>query len=96
MGDSGGVNNQKVGRPSGRMVFNGKEAPESSKKTKSDNKNRSDNYYGDSDSEDDLEPRENTDVGKYRNNDLMKDANTSPVLLHEDSKNHKDSFVKVI
>lgn len=78
------------------MVFNGKEAPESSKKTKSDDKNRSDNYYGDSDSEDDLEPRENTDDRKYRNNDLMKDANTSPVLLHEDSENHKDSFVKVI
>ncbi|KAK9945694.1 hypothetical protein M0R45_011193 [Rubus argutus] len=94
LGDSGGVNNPKVGSPSGRMVFDGKEAPVSSKKTKSDNKNRSDNYYGDSDSEDDMEPRENTDVGKYRNNDLMKDANTSPVLCQEDSENHKDSLVK--
>ncbi|PRQ26398.1 putative small-subunit processome, Utp14 protein [Rosa chinensis] len=95
LGDSGG-GNPKVGRPSGRMVFNGKDAPESSKKTKSDNKNRSDNYYGDSDSdsEDDLEPISISQHGKYRSNELMKDANISPVLLHEDSENHKDSFFK--
>ncbi|XP_004290799.1 PREDICTED: uncharacterized protein C57A7.06 [Fragaria vesca subsp. vesca] len=96
LGGSGGGKSPKVGRTSGRMVFNGKEAPESSKKTKSDDKNRSDNYYGDSDSEDDLEPISISPVGKNRSNEKMKDANISPVLLHEDSENHKDPFFKNI
>ncbi|KAB2605127.1 hypothetical protein D8674_004844 [Pyrus ussuriensis x Pyrus communis] len=94
--DSSGADNLKVGPPSGRMVFNGSKnkAPESSNKTKADNKMRSDNYYANSDSEDDLEPEENVDVEKDRSSDLYKDVNISAALLHEDSQNHNDSLFK--
>ncbi|XP_050363298.1 uncharacterized protein C57A7.06 [Argentina anserina] len=93
LGDSGVVKSPEVGRLSGRMVFNGKEVPESSKKAGSDYKNFSDNYYGDSASEDDLEPINIAPLGKHKSNGLMKDAKTS-VLLHEDSEDHKDPLFK--
>lgn len=96
--DSNGADNAKVAPPSGRMVFNAskKEAPESSNKTQSDDKIRSDNYYGNSDSEDDFEPKENVDIREDRSSDLQNNGGINPVLLHKESKNHKDSLFKVI
>ncbi|BBH10430.1 B-block binding subunit of TFIIIC [Prunus dulcis] len=94
--DSNGADNAKVAPPSGRMVFNAskKEAPESSNKTQSDDKIRSDNYYGNSDSEDDFEPKENVDIREDRSSDLQNNGGINPVLLHKESKNHKDSLFK--
>ncbi|BBN68505.1 U3 ribonucleoprotein family protein [Prunus dulcis] len=83
--DSNGADNAKVAPPSGRMVFNAskKEAPESSNKTQSDNKIRSDNYYGNSDSEDDFEPKKMLISGKTEVNfdDIVQDP--GPKTTHE-------------
>lgn len=82
---------------SGRMVFSGggKPAPKSSNKTESDGKIKGDRFYDDSDSEDNLVAEENDDPRSSKSNDLGKDVNVDPILLHEDSDINQGSLFKV-
>ena len=80
------------------MVFSGggKPAPKSSNKTESDGKIKGDRFYDDSDSEDNLVAEENDDPRSSKSNDLQKDVNVDPILLHEDSDINQGSLFKVI
>ncbi|XP_031256151.1 U3 small nucleolar RNA-associated protein 14 homolog A [Pistacia vera] len=82
--------NSKVGVTSGRRIFGAaqKEVPEPNHKIKTDN------YYGNSDSEDDLEPEENLVVGNRKKNDLQKDVSIDSALLNEGLESHQDSVFK--
>ncbi|XVF80961.1 hypothetical protein PTKIN_Ptkin15bG0117700 [Pterospermum kingtungense] len=70
-----GTVNSKPTTASGRRVFGrADEALESNNKTKTDNnKMKMDNYYGNSDSEDALEAKENLNIEGDRKNDVEKD-----------------------
>jgi hypothetical protein len=94
MEDSSGAENPKIKASSGRRVFGAAakmHAPESRNITKSDN------FYANSESEDDLEAKENiVDVGNNRSNGLQKDVKIDSVLPHEDSEIRQDSVFKVM
>ncbi|MBA0834423.1 hypothetical protein Goarm_006780, partial [Gossypium armourianum] len=68
--------NSKPATASGRRVFGraNNEVPDSNKKTKTDNKMKMDNYYGNSDSEDDLEAKANVNIEGGKRNDVEKDV----------------------
>ncbi|KAK5776405.1 U3 small nucleolar RNA-associated protein 14 [Gossypium arboreum] len=68
--------NSKPATASGRRVFGraNNEVPDSNKKTKTDNKMKMDNYYGNSDSEDDLKAKENVNIEGGKRNDVEKDV----------------------
>ncbi|XP_044508878.1 U3 small nucleolar RNA-associated protein 14-like [Mangifera indica] len=87
---TGEEENSKAGVTSGRRVFGAIQKEVS----KPNNKIKTDNYYRNSDSEDDLEPEENLEVGNRKNNDLQKDVNINSVLLNEDPESHRDSVFK--
>ncbi|KAL6978386.1 hypothetical protein U1Q18_020054 [Sarracenia purpurea var. burkii] len=73
---------KKTGTPSGRRVFG---APK--KKVKeSSNKAKVDNYYGGSDSEDNLEAKEGMNAGKDRSNNFQKDGNAVILIYFEKSQ----------
>jgi U3 small nucleolar RNA-associated protein 14 len=92
MEDSNGAENSKIKASSGRRVFGAAkiQAPESRDVTKTDN------FYANSDSDDDLEVKENiVDMGKDRSSDMQKDVHVDSVLPHEDSEIRQDSVFKV-
>ncbi|MBA0563088.1 hypothetical protein Golob_008091 [Gossypium lobatum] len=68
--------NSKPATASGRRVFGraNNEVPDSNKKTKTDNKMKMDSYYGNSDSEDDLEAKANVNIEGGKRNDVEKDV----------------------
>ncbi|KAK8497530.1 hypothetical protein V6N13_002934 [Hibiscus sabdariffa] len=70
-----GVVNSKSATASGRRVFGraNNEVPNSNKKAKT-SKMKVDNYYGNSDSEDDLEANDNVNIEGGRRNDVENDA----------------------
>lgn len=78
MEDSSGAENPKMKASSGRRVFGAAakmHAPESRNITKSDD------FYANSESEDDLEAKENiVDVGNNISNDLQNDVKIDSVL----------------
>ena len=90
LGDNRVVENVKKGTASGRRVFG------AAKKhvVDSSNKIKVDNYYGSSDSEDNLEAKEDIDVGQVRSNNF-KDINIDTDLLREQSEIGHDSVFKV-
>lgn len=94
MEDSSGVDNPKASTSSGRRVFGAAaktHAPESRNMVKSDT------FYANSDSEDDMEAKENTaDVGNNKSNDSQKDVHLDSVLPHENTEIVQDSVFKVI
>ncbi|CAL5437272.1 unnamed protein product [Camellia sinensis] len=77
---------------SGRRVFGArkKQVEESSNK----NKIKVDNYYGSSDSEDNLEGREGIDAEQDTNNKFLKDVNIDTVLFREESEIGHDPVFK--
>ncbi|KAL6978382.1 hypothetical protein U1Q18_020050 [Sarracenia purpurea var. burkii] len=81
---------KKTGTPSGRQVFG---APKKQVK-ESSNKVKVDNYYGGSDSEDNLEAKEGMDAGKDRSNNFQKDVNVDLDLLREESEIAHDPIFK--
>ncbi|KAL5561442.1 hypothetical protein UlMin_031189 [Ulmus minor] len=86
--------NPKVNPSSGRMVFNaaGKQAPKST--TKYNNKIKPDNFYNNSDSDNDLDVKENNCPENSESNYLENDVNIDPHVLHEDSEIHQNSLFK--
>lgn len=92
MEDSSGAENSKIKASSGRRVFGAAakmHAPESRNITKSDN------FYTNSESEDDLEAKENiVDVGNNGSDDLHKDVKIDSVLPREHSEICQDSVFK--
>lgn len=94
MEDSSGAENPKASTSSGRRVFGAAvktHAPESRNMVKSDT------FYANSDSEDDMEAKENTaDVGNNKSNDSQKDVHPDSVLPHENTEIVQDSVFKVI
>lgn len=82
---------QKPSSSSGRRVFGApkQQVKESSKKI------RVDNYYGNSESEDEFETKEDVDLGPARRNYLHKDINVDPNVLREESEITHDSMFKV-
>lgn len=94
MEDSSGAENSKIKASSGRRVFGAAakmHAPESRNITKSDN------FYTNSESEDDLEAKENiVDVGNNGSDDLHKDVKIDSVLPREHSEICQDSVFKVM
>lgn len=84
-----GAENSKIKASSGRRVFGAAKihAPESRDVIKTDN------FYANSDSDDDLEAKENIfDMGKDGRSDMQKDVHVDSVLPHELRQN---SFFKV-
>ncbi|KAG6647898.1 hypothetical protein CIPAW_07G109900 [Carya illinoinensis] len=92
MEDSSGAENPKASTSSGRRVFGAAvktHAPESRNMVKSDT------FYANSDSEDDMEAKENTaDVGNNKSNDSQKDVHPDSVLPHENTEIVQDSVFK--
>ncbi|XWS09588.1 hypothetical protein CRYUN_Cryun39dG0002700 [Craigia yunnanensis] len=92
--------NVKPATASGRRVFGmaNNKAPESNNKIKTDNnKMKMDNYYGNNDSEDDLEFKENLNIEGGRKHDVEKDVGPNCVCkevgdVHQESvfKNFED------
>ncbi|PSS08131.1 Small-subunit processome, Utp14 protein [Actinidia chinensis var. chinensis] len=82
------IENVKKGTASGRRIFGAakKHVEDSSNKIKVDN------YYGSSDSEDNLEAQEDIDVD--RSNNFKDEINFDPDLLREESEIGHDSFFK--
>lgn len=76
---------------SGRRVFGAtkKQVQESRDKI------RSDNYYGNSDSEEDLESKEGVDDGQDQNNVSQRDVNIDPNVLRDESEIGHDPLFKV-
>ncbi|OMO63866.1 Small-subunit processome, Utp14 [Corchorus capsularis] len=94
-GTAGAVNAEPA-NASGRRVFGmaNKKAPESNNKTKTDNNNmKIDNYYGNSDSEDDIEAKERPDFEGGRRNDVEKAAYPNSVC-NEATGIRQDSVFK--
>ncbi|KAK4849568.1 hypothetical protein QYF36_026224 [Acer negundo] len=87
---TGGEENAKAGITSGRRVFGA--AKRDVPKPKPSNKIKTDNYYRNSDSEDDLD--ENIEVGNGIKNDLQKDVNVDSGFLNEDAEVRRDSVFK--
>ena len=82
------------GTGGGRRVFGAsrKRVEEIGKKAKVDN------YYGNSDSEDNLEAKEGADIAieQDRRNNFQKDVNIDPDFLREESQIDHDHLFKVI
>ena len=93
----GGAEDLNGGPSSGRMVFNaaGKQAPKPNK-SESDNKSKLDNFYDNSDCENDLEAEDNDYDAKNESNDLHKDLIFESNVLHEVSQVHQNGLFKVI
>ena len=83
---------EKSGSTSGRRVFGArkKQIEESS------NQNQVDNYYGSSDSEDDVKSKQGIDAGEDKSNNFQKDVKIDPDLLREESEIGHDNLFKVI
>ncbi|KAK2965173.1 hypothetical protein RJ640_019928 [Escallonia rubra] len=81
---------KKMGTLSGRRAF----GTESKKVQQSSSKIKSDNFYSNSDSEDDIEVNEDVDVGQGKRNFTHKDVNIDPDLLREDSEVGHDPVFK--
>ncbi|XP_059625658.1 uncharacterized protein C57A7.06 [Cornus florida] len=75
---------------SGRRVFG---APKKQVE-ESNNMIKSDNYFGNSDSEDNFEAKEDINIGRYRSNNLHRDVNIDPDLLREKSEVCQDPVIK--
>ncbi|KAL5857809.1 hypothetical protein ACOSQ3_005267 [Xanthoceras sorbifolium] len=88
--DTGGEENAKVGITSGRRVFG--VAKRDVPVPGPSNKMKTDDYYRNTDSEDDLD--ENIDVGNGMKNDLQKDINVDSGFLNEDAEVCQDSVFK--
>lgn len=86
---TGGEENLKGGTTSGRRVF----GPVKREVLVPNNKIETDNYYGNSDSEDDLEAEENMDAGNGTN-DVQEDVKTDSFTLHADHESRQDSVFK--
>ncbi|XP_062088871.1 uncharacterized protein LOC133795434 [Humulus lupulus] len=92
---SGGAEDIKIAPTSGRMVFSaaGKQAAKASK-TKLDKKSKSDRFYDDSDSENDLEAEDDDSNGINESTDLHKEVNIDPNVLHEVSGARQNALFK--
>jgi U3 small nucleolar RNA-associated protein 14 len=90
LGDKMVQEKEKSGSTSGKRVFGApkKKVEESSKKVKVDN------YYGSSDSEDNLEAKEDNDAGQDASNNFQKVVNVDPDLLREESEIGHDPVFK--
>ncbi|XP_028786436.1 uncharacterized protein C57A7.06-like isoform X1 [Neltuma alba] len=80
----------KIASVSGRRVF----GTAKSQTPAANDKIKSDNFYGSSDSEDGLEARENGDMVNDRSNNLQNVVMSDPVLIQEDTDTHEDSVFK--
>ncbi|KAI8574762.1 hypothetical protein RHMOL_Rhmol01G0378900 [Rhododendron molle] len=91
LGDKRVQEKVKSGTTSGRRVFGApkKKVEESSKKVKLDN------YYGNSDSEDNLEAKEDIDAGQDGSSIFQKGVNVDPDLLREESEIGHDPVFKM-
>ncbi|KAL9415242.1 hypothetical protein AB3S75_043513 [Citrus x aurantiifolia] len=87
---TGGEENLKEGAASGRRVF----GPVKREVLVPSKKIETDNYYGNSDSEGDLEAEANMDAGNGTNNDVQKNVKTDSFTLHVDHESHPDSVFK--
>ncbi|XP_058202992.1 uncharacterized protein C57A7.06 [Rhododendron vialii] len=90
LGDKTVQEKVKSGTTTGRRVFGApkKKVEESSKKVKVDN------YYGNSDSEDNLEAKEDIDAGQDGSSNFQKGVNVDPDLLREESEIGHDPVFK--
>ncbi|KAL2538946.1 U3 ribonucleoprotein (Utp) family protein [Forsythia ovata] len=86
----GGEQSRDMGALSGRKVFgvSKKQVQETSKKVKTDN------YYGDSDSEIDVEAKEDEDSEHGKSNISVREVNVDPDLLREESEISHDPVFK--
>lgn len=91
MEDSHGAEDTKANSVKGRMVFGAvkQQAPGAN------NVRKSERTYDDSDSEDDMETRENIDGGSHSGNDMQDELQNSSTVLHPDSETHDHSVFKV-
>ncbi|ESR36139.1 hypothetical protein CICLE_v10027776mg [Citrus x clementina] len=87
---TGEEENLKEGAASGRRVF----GPVKREVLVPSKKIETDNYYGNSDSEGDLEAEANMDAGNGTNNDVQKNVKTDSFTLHVDHESHPDSVFK--
>ncbi|KAI4349673.1 hypothetical protein L6164_010233 [Bauhinia variegata] len=85
-----GLEDPEVATVSGRRVFGTAKA----QILDASNKVKSDKFYGNTDSEDDSEARENGDMVNSRSNDLQRDANSDSVVILEDTDTHRESIFK--
>ncbi|KAJ7972975.1 U3 small nucleolar RNA-associated protein 14 [Quillaja saponaria] len=88
--DPDGAASPDIGSVSGRRVFGVAKA----QTVVATNKVKSDNFYGSSDSEDDLEVRGNVDVANNSSKDQQKYDKSGSVVIHEDYDIHQDSVFK--
>jgi len=90
LGDKMVQEKEKSGSTSGKRVFGApkKKVEESSKRVKVDN------YYGSSDSEDNLEAKEDNDARQDASNNFQKVVNVDPDLLREESEIGHDPLFK--
>lgn len=98
LGGSSGAENQKNRPSSGRMVFGAaaKQAPKLNNKPKSDDNIKSNNFYDNSDSEDDLMTQENDNPVNSKNNHVQRDVDIDTVSHNEDSNLPLVSLLKVM
>lgn len=90
--NSGGSEDPKVASTSGRRVFGTSKAQISD----TSNKGKSDNFYGGSDSEDDLGTSKSGSIENEGSGLLHKDVNNDSVVIQEDTDTHQESVFKNI
>lgn len=90
--DHGGSEDPKATSSSGRRVFGMAKAQISG----AVNEMKSDKFYNNSDSEDDLGDSKSGNIGNGESDLLPKDVNNDSVLIQEDAETHKESVFKVI
>lgn len=90
MGDSQGAEDTKANSVKGRMVFGAvkQQAPGAN------NVRKSERTYDDSDSEDDMETRENIGGGSHSGDEMQDELQNSSTVLHPDSETHDHSVFK--
>lgn len=90
MEDSREAGNKSVGVLSGRMVF-GEVKPQTE-----DNESKQERTHVDSDTEDDVDAKDDSDNGRQYKEDMQTDMGNDSISFYEDSQTHKDSVFKVI
>lgn len=90
MEDSQGAEDTKANSMKGRMVFGAvkQQAPGAN------NVSKSERTYDDSDSEDNMETRENIDSGSHSGNDMQNQVQNGSTVIHPDSETHDHSVFK--
>ncbi|XP_022149059.1 U3 small nucleolar RNA-associated protein 14 homolog A [Momordica charantia] len=90
LNNSAETENINTGTTSGRRTFGAMKKPAPEPR----NKMKSENYYGDTDGEDDNEAREEVDAGDHKSSSPVVDVNIGSDIIYEDSKRHQHSVFK--